>query len=209
MQKASLSSLHMARLTCRGIEAATRRLFIKSFRSCLNIDLQTRTLEQVVQISKMPDIAAAITIIDIACHDDLESGPPFPWNEISGEYQAKTSPEICAEAGTLLALAFQKLRNIKILFFTEDRNPARTDPTDFDVWSSVAIVLGAIHACGIQLREISIFEGGLLDDISVLQVAQVLPSLEMLQLRFLGVKDGDGFVELWYVLHKIYKRSSS
>ena len=133
------------RLTSRFIQSATRPAWTKAFFSRQRISLHVDSLNTLLKIFEVPDLAAALRSIDVCCEHDQDL--------LGGEPEVAASIPLMLEATPLLALLFQKAKNVNKFNFFNERD-ARHQLSVADRVSNFSItfsaVLFAAQNCGIK-----------------------------------------------------------
>ncbi|KAK5126717.1 hypothetical protein LTR85_009651 [Meristemomyces frigidus] len=189
-------SLFSLRSTCRAMEAGTRRSFAKRYFSSRTVDMVSDSLEELVAISKVRDLAASFTDLRFASEDDGIARLPSVAEAASGDGSGTRFNAFSITAGPLLTLALSGLPNVKDFHFVERRPFHRAaegyDP--YNITSTFATALGAMHACGTQPREIQMYADssltvntGILEEFAAFCFTRLCSCLEVLQLVVLDI----------------------
>lgn len=190
-------ALLQLRLTCRSLEAATRRWFIKWYFTRRTVDLVSWKLQSLIALTKVPDLASAVTTLRIACEDDGHA-------RLLLDTQAMRYTETAITAGPLLTLALQGLPNVKDFHFVE-RYPAKeapggaSDQGHCNITSSFATALGAMHACGVKPIHLVMYADdplntrvGVHEEFGAFRFTELVSDLQTLQLHLLNIGPGRG-----------------
>ena len=132
-------SLLQLRSTCREIQLATRRLFVKRFFELRNIRLDTKKLVELDRIHDIPDLAQAIRRLFVECIDDFYLRGSENDNNLS-------DGPMCGLLERLLVRAFRRMKNpVALTFVALDEDIcSRKDPYDGSSYTDVSTTFGAV-----------------------------------------------------------------
>lgn len=137
------------RATCRAIEQATRREWLRKYFTYRYVMLDPVKLQQLRIVAQLPEFAAVITGLTVLSLDDR-------MHTMLEQHGSTTTRHIhTLRCASLMAMAFQCLRNLETVEFSwrEENAAARIAGSD-ERWinfsATFANVMFAIQACGLQ-----------------------------------------------------------
>ena len=131
------------RLTCRNVQAATRRAWFSAHFSLRNIAWDIALLSRLLDVSKVADLAAAVTDSNVFCEDDNTLALP---TTPSGSDILQCCP--------LLVLIFQGLTNVNRFGFVyvSQEGPGSHETITFS--TTFSAVMFAVQSCGLRPKDI-------------------------------------------------------
>lgn len=201
-------SLLQLRPTCREIQLATRRLFVKRFFEVRIVRLDTKKLVELDRIHDTPDLAQAMRGLLVECIDDfylrgsenddkLSDGPMYGLLE------------------RLLVRAFRRIRNPVTLTFValDEGICSRKDPFDGSSYTDVSTTFGAVinaaQVASLSVRSIDMWPNFDVDSAAFpslgLRSFQTMP---LFSDCFLGIKELQLFLllERWPTVGNLDKK---